>query len=143
MVDYWLHGMSEYIPDRMSEHMPDRNRMSEHMPDRNRMSESIPGRMSEYIPDRMSEHMPDRNRMSESIPGRMSEYIPDRMSEHMPDTYARKNAIYCIFTGFCEHTGSKAPQDWFPFFLQNSLLFLSPLKMKPSKKHGPKIPGKR
>ena len=92
MVDYWLHGMSEYIPDRMSEHMPDRNRMSE--------------------------HMPDRNRMSESIPGRMSEYIPDRMSEHMPDTYARKNAIYCIFTGFCEHTGSKAPQDWFPFFFK-------------------------
>ena len=27
-----------------------------------------------------------------------------------------KNAIYCIFTGFCEHTRSKAPQDRHPIF---------------------------
>jgi hypothetical protein len=30
-----------------------------------------------------------------------------------------------------------------PFFPQKCLLFLSPLKMKTSKKQGPKIPGKR
>ena len=47
--------------------------------------------------------------------------------------------ICCIFTGFCEHTGSKAPHDRFPFSLQNCFLFFSPVKMKTSKKQRPNI----
>ena len=58
-------------------------------------------------------------------------------------TYATKIAIHCIFTGFCERSASKTPQDRFPFSFKIVSYFLPPLKMENSKKQGQKVPGKK
>jgi hypothetical protein len=56
------------------------------------------------------------------------------------EAHVQKNAIYCILTGFCEHTRSKAHQDRH-FFLRN-VLSLPTFKLENSKKQGLRFVGK-
>ena len=75
--------MSEYMPEDMSDRMPDR----------------MPVDMSDRMPEDMPEHMPDRmpNRMSEDMSGRMPEDLPVRKCINVMVGITRSKAII-IFT---------------------------------------------